>query len=96
MYYVIAFVLLLLFLSAIRNLRGNSIWDYLMGMNLISTKVIIVIVMFASAMGIDYLLDFAIIYALTGFIGTIFVASFMHERMSGSLKATKNAEGENK
>ena len=78
--YILTLILIFLFLSAIRNFKG-SIWDYLLGMNLISTKVILIIVIFAANTGLEYLLDFAIIYALTGFICTIFIASFMSERL---------------
>ncbi|MCL1989143.1 MAG: MrpF/PhaF family protein [Firmicutes bacterium] len=77
MLYTILIVLVLLFLSTIKNLKGSSVWDYLLGINLISTKIIIIIVLFATEMQLDYIIDFAIIYALTGFIGTIFVATFL-------------------
>ena len=79
--WAIGFILILIFFSTIRNLRGKSIWDRLLGLNLVSTKIIVIIVIFASYRNIDFLLDFAIIYGLTGFIGTIFVASFMADRM---------------
>jgi len=49
-------------------------------MNIISTKIIILIVFFAADYGLAYLLDFAIIYALFGFIGVIFIALFLAER----------------
>ena len=66
-------------LSAGVIVKGPSIWDRLLGMNLVSTKIILIIIMFASFSGIPYLLDFAIIYALTGFICTIFIALFLLE-----------------
>jgi len=86
MIYAIFVVLVLLFLSTIKNLKGSSVWDYLLGINLISTKIIIIIVLFATAMQIDFIIDFAIIYALTGFIGTIFVATFLLNRDKGDQK----------
>jgi len=55
-------------------------------MNLISTKIITMIVVFASISGSAFILDFAIIYALSGFIGTIFVALFLLERQKGGKK----------
>ena len=70
----------------IRTVKGPSIWDRLLGMNLISTKIITMIAVFASIHEAGYILDFAIIYALSGFIGTIFVALFLMERQKGGKK----------
>ena len=70
----------------VRTIKGPSIWDRLLGMNLISTKIITMIVVFASIDGSAFILDFAIIYALSGFIGTIFVALFLMDRQKGGKK----------
>ena len=69
--------------------RGPSIWDRILGMSLISTKIILVIIAFASYDNTAHLLDFAIIYALSGFIGTIFISVFLSER----IVADKNRKG---
>ena len=69
-----------LFLYAWQVVKGSSIWDRLLGMNIIATKIIIIIILFAAVHELAYLLDFAIIYALFGFIGTIFIAVFLSER----------------
>ena len=79
MYYILWLMFLFLFVIGVRSLKGPTHWDRLMGMNLITTKIIVIIVLYASVSGIEYLLDFAIIYALTGFISTIFIASFLKE-----------------
>ena len=78
--YILWIMLVFLFLFIIRAIKGPSIWDRLMAMNIISTKIIIIIIVFASVNETAYLLDFAIIYALFGFIGTIFIALFLSER----------------
>jgi len=75
------FALLAIYL--IRVLKGPTIWDRLLGMNLISTKIIVVIIVFASLSGTTFLLDFAIVYSLMGFISTIFIALFLSERKLG-------------
>jgi multisubunit Na+/H+ antiporter MnhF subunit len=49
-------------------------------MNLVATKIIVIIMVFASIYETTFLLDFAIIYALSGFIGTIFITLFLSER----------------
>ena len=79
-------MLAFLFFYIITVIKGPSIWDRLLGMNLIATKIIIIIVIFASVSDIGYLLDFAIIYALSGFIGTIFLALFLSARIRGEKK----------
>jgi len=73
-------------LYLIRVIKGPSIWDRLLGMNLVSTKIIIMIVIFASVTNSAFLLDFAIVYALFGFISIIFIALFLAERNSGNKK----------
>ena len=81
--YVLWAMLGLLLLYILRALRGPSIWDRLLAMNLIATKIIIMIIAYASYENSAFLLDFAIIYALSGFIGTIFIALFLSERKLG-------------
>ena len=80
MYVFLGIMLGLLVPYGIRVAIGPSVWDRLLAMNLISTKIIVIIVFFSAVEGIDFLLDFAIIYALSGFIGTIFIAMFLAER----------------
>ena len=75
--YVLWIMLAYLFLYFVVVVTGPSVWDRLLGMNLVSTKIIIIIIVFASVHKTAYLLDFAIIYALFGFIGVIFVALFL-------------------
>lgn len=59
---------------------GASIWDKLLGMSVSSIKIILIIILYASANEAAYVLDFAIIYALFGFIGIILIALFLAER----------------
>jgi len=74
---VLAFVLLCI----IRAVKGPSIWDRLLGLNLVTTKVLVIIVLFSYLNDLPYLVDLAIIYALVGFIGTIFTALFLMARV---------------
>ena len=80
MYVMLAIMLGLLVPYSIRVAIGPSVWDRLLGVNLISAKIIIIIILYSSITGMTFLLDFAIIYALSGFIGTIFIALFLSER----------------
>ena len=61
-------------------IRGPSVWDRLLGKSLMSTKIIILIILLASINESAFLLDFAIIYALSGFIAVIFIALFLSKR----------------
>ena len=90
--FILWIMLVLLGLYLIRVKIGPSIWDRLLGMNLITSKVIVIIILFAYLNGITYLLDFAIVYALMGFISTIFIALFLSERRIGRWRR-KNTKG---
>jgi len=70
----------ILFLCFVRLIKGPSIWDRLLGMNIVATKIVLIIIVYASMFGTAFLLDFAIIYALSGFIGTIYIALFFADR----------------
>ncbi|MCL2571255.1 MAG: monovalent cation/H+ antiporter complex subunit F [Defluviitaleaceae bacterium] len=80
MYIILGIILGMLVPYLVRVVIGPSVWDRLLGLNLILSKTIMIIILFASIMGTTYLLDFAIIYALSGFVGTIFMALFLSQR----------------
>lgn len=69
-----------LLLCIFRVVKGPSVWDRLFGVNLISTKIIIIIIAFASLFERTFMLDLAIICTLLGFIGIIFIAQFLLDR----------------
>jgi len=79
-----------------RTIEGPSIWNRLLGMNLISTKIILMIVIFASMKNTTYFLDFAIIYAICGFIGVIFLANFMSDRVIADKSKAPRKNSKNK
>ena len=81
--YILGVISVYLLLFIIRTVKGPSAWDRLLGMSLICTKGTIVIVVFASYYDISYLLDFAIIHTLLGFICIIFIAFFILKRTKG-------------
>ena len=80
MHIILSIMFVLMAIFSIRTVKGPSVWDRLLGLYLISTKIIIIIIIYASINSTPFLLDFAIIYALSGFIGTIFMALFLSER----------------
>jgi len=74
-----AFLLIYLVMAV----KGPSVWDRLLGLNLVSTKIIVIILLFASIQGRAYLLDYAFVFALIGFIGTIFIILFWSTKRRG-------------
>lgn len=78
--WVIAFYFLFVL---IRIIAGPTIWDRLLSLNLISAKIITAIVILAVLLNKSYLLDIALVYAVLGFIGTVFIARFIER--SGKL-----------
>ncbi|MCL1863270.1 MAG: monovalent cation/H+ antiporter complex subunit F [Defluviitaleaceae bacterium] len=89
MYIILIVMVIFLLFSVLKSVIGPTFWDRMLGMNLISTKVVLIIIIFASIMDTEYILDFAIVYALTGFICTIFISSFIAARR----RAQKDEEG---
>lgn len=78
--WILLIFLLVFFIRTV--IMGPSIWDRLLGMSVTSTKVIVIIIFFASINDMAFLLDFAIIYALFGFISVIFIALFLSKNKS--------------
>ena len=74
-------MLVFLVMYIIRADQGPSIWDRLHGLSMVSTKIFMLIVLLASFHDTAYLLDIAIVYALLGFIGTIFTSLFLQDRL---------------
>jgi len=78
--YVIWIMLAFLLLYLAMAIKGPSVWDRLLGMELTSAKIILLIVLFASLRDTSYFLDYAFIYVLFSFMGTIFITLFWSRR----------------
>ncbi|MCL2547512.1 MAG: monovalent cation/H+ antiporter complex subunit F [Oscillospiraceae bacterium] len=76
-------------LCGVLVVRGPSNWDRLLGLSLITAKIVLLIALFASLHNIAYMLDIALMYALLGFIGTMFIARFF---MARAKRAPKEAD----
>ena len=84
--YIFIVMMVCIFLYIVRVIKGPSVWDRLLGLNLIISKIIMVVILLASLHKLAYMLDFAIIYIVLGFIGTIFIALYLAERIQGGKK----------
>ncbi len=77
---MIVFVYLMLAaagLIMIKVIQGPTVWDRILGFNLLSTMIILSILLYADFSERSYLIDIAIVYALLGFIGIVFISRFV-------------------
>lgn len=77
--FLIIFTITLIF-HLYRIIKGPSVWDRLLGLNLFSITMIILMVLYALINELDYLLDIAIVYAMLGFISIVFITRFIQGR----------------
>ncbi len=66
--------------SLVRLFIGPTIWDRLLMFNVISSKVVMIIVAFALFSEKTYILDIALAFTLFSFIATVLIARFVRER----------------
>jgi multicomponent Na+:H+ antiporter subunit F len=81
--YIFWVVLFFILLFVFKAIKGPTIWDRLLCMSLISVKLIVLIIAYASMLNKSYMLDYAIICALFGFISIIFISLFILDRERG-------------
>ncbi len=78
---ILAIYLSILFILCLyRAYKGPSAADRVVSINVISTKVTIVIALIAAITGQDSFMDVAIIYAMMGFITTIAVSKYIEKK----------------
>lgn len=56
---------------------GPSMADRLLGLSLMSSKLIMMIIIYALIKNKSFYVDIALIFSLLGFIGTIFIGNFI-------------------
>ncbi|TVQ25166.1 MAG: pH regulation protein F [Spirochaetaceae bacterium] len=74
---VLAVLTVLIVGGLLRVVLGPTIWDRLLGLSLISSKIVMAIIVLASLLDRTFVLDIAIVYSLLGFIGSVLVARFL-------------------
>ena len=79
-----------------KMISGATIWDRLLSLSLISTKLLLIIVLLASLYGLPYLLDVAVVCELLGFMVIVFISLFLrnHKKSRSQLDSTKKGGGE--
>jgi multicomponent Na+:H+ antiporter subunit F len=73
----ITLLIILLMFSALRIMMGPTLWDRMLGVNMVASKLMMVIILYASLKKQNFILDIALIYALLGFIGIIFMSIYI-------------------
>lgn len=76
---VLLFFALCICAIVVRVMKGPTIWDRLMGFNMISMKIVLSIVLLAFILDQTLYLDIALAYAILGFIGTILIARYVEQ-----------------
>ncbi len=77
---IIGVLVVLTVISALRILIGPSLWDRLLGLNLVTSKLIMLIILVALVNQQTYILDLALVYALLSFMGIIFISLFIQRK----------------
>lgn len=66
--------------TLVRVIAGPDVWDRILAFNLFTAKFIMVLMMFAIVMDLNYLIDIAFVYVLLGFISIVFIARFIQRK----------------
>ena len=78
LFYVLVMLAILLFVYLYRVLRGPTIFDRVLGLNGISTKAIILLIVIGVYFGrVDMFIDIATGYALLNLVGALAVAKYL-------------------
>ncbi len=75
----ILFLLVAALFSGYRIIRGPSVWDRLLGFSLLSSKIILVIILYSFESGHSYYLDIGLTFALLSFVGTTSISKFLRK-----------------
>ncbi|WP_430885761.1 monovalent cation/H+ antiporter complex subunit F [Fusibacter sp. JL216-2] len=71
------FIILSMFILVVYTLKGESIWERLIGLNLIIIKIILLITVYAILIDVPSVLDISITYSIVGFIATTLLSRFL-------------------
>lgn len=81
MMYTVAIIAILItiLLALVRALLGPTVYDRIAAMNMLGTKTILLIAVFAFLTGRHDLLDIALVYALINFLGVVAVLKLVEQ-----------------
>ncbi len=70
-------ILITMFLALIASVRGPTVFDRILAINMFGTKTVLLIAVSGFLLGRPEWLDLALVYALVNFIGTVAVLKFV-------------------
>lgn len=77
MFFVIAAaILVVIMLALVRALHGPTLFDQILGVNMVGTKTVLLICVMSAVAGRADLVDIALVYALINFIGVIAILRY--------------------
>lgn len=86
MLYVVAFALIVtMSLALIRALKGPSLYDRVLAVNMMGTKTVLLLAVVAYIVDRPDYIDLALAYALINFIGVFAVLEFFRTRRSAAV-----------
>ncbi|MDX1657003.1 MAG: monovalent cation/H+ antiporter complex subunit F [Candidatus Competibacteraceae bacterium] len=86
-------ILVTMALAMVRALRGPTVYDRILALNLFGTKTVLIIAVLGFVTGRPDFLDVALVYALINFIGVIAVLKFVRYGDLGGVHDTRQGEG---
>lgn len=86
-------ILLTMSLALVRALRGPTVYDRILAINLFGTKTVLMIGVLAFITGRMDVLDIALAYALINFIGVIAVLKFFEYRDMAAMSEVDGGTG---
>jgi multicomponent Na+:H+ antiporter subunit F len=72
-------ILIAMGLVLLRALRGPTVYDRILAVNMFGTKTVLIIALYGFLTGRPDFLDIALVYALINFIGTVAVLRFVEQ-----------------
>ena len=78
--YIFGYLLFLSLFLLYRIIVGPTTWDRILGLNLFSVLIILLILLYTLLEDLSYMIDIAIAYTLIGLIGIIFISRFVQSK----------------
>lgn len=66
--------------SLLRVILGPTIWDRMLGVGLVATKITLGTVLIGLRFSAGYVFDLALLFAALGFLATVLLARFVEQR----------------
>ncbi|MFQ3246796.1 MAG: multicomponent Na+:H+ antiporter subunit F [Arenicella sp.] len=91
MYAIVSIAILVtMALALIRALRGPSVYDRVLAVNMFGTKTALLLAVVAFLYGRPDFLDLALAYALINFVGVLAVLEFFQKRSDAKIPPSKD------